>query len=64
MNRSVAVGLDVPRARGGVAVKISVTANGTTGDDALLWNNQDPHHVGVGPQVTPFEIIPNMRDQC
>lgn len=57
-------GWTYPERGGGVAVKISVTANGTTGDDVLLWNNQDASHVGVGPQVTPFEINPNIRDRC
>jgi hypothetical protein len=48
---------------GGTIVKITTTANGQSGDDILVFPDNDSH-VYVGTQLVQFERNPNMRDSC
>jgi hypothetical protein len=48
---------------GGTIVKITTAANGQSGDDILVFPDNDSH-VYVGTQLVQFERNPNMRDTC
>jgi hypothetical protein len=50
---------------GGTIVKITTTANGQSGDDVLVFpDNDNAVYLYAGQQLVRFERNPNMRDSC
>lgn len=49
---------------GGTAVKVAISSNGPSGDEVLVFANQDRNAVYVGNPPQRFERNPNMLNNC
>lgn len=49
---------------GGTAVKVTINSNGPSGDEVLVFANQDPNAVYVGNPPQRFERNPHIMNNC